>query len=200
MGSLSHTYSWGKTPLEVLVERLVSSSIEDMEWALILRRYVVHGSFLGLLYWNWSSSRLEMGVSGNLWIFLKDVKPLVVYGVEYVMAMEPMQGKCASSWVDLGYTNLFYIPEVTTVFFSSCDCVLGDSLEFHQGNRGSLCVWLGTWNSSAHNAGESGLILWQGGSLMSFLKMQQAPGVYSRVMAWMAIWNSCFFSEVRTPG
>ena len=33
-----------------------------------------------------------MGVSGNLWIFVKDVKPLVVYDVERGMAMEPMQG------------------------------------------------------------------------------------------------------------
>ena len=38
-----------------------------------------------------------MGFSGNLWIAVKDVKPLVVYDVEHRMAMEPMQGKCASS-------------------------------------------------------------------------------------------------------
>ena len=69
-----------------------------------------------------------MGVSGNLWIFIQDVKPLVVYDVECGMAMEPMQGKCASSGGDFGYTNLFCIPEVTSVFFSSCYTVLGDSL------------------------------------------------------------------------
>ena len=51
-----------------------------------------------------------MGVSGNLWIFVNDDKPLVVYDVERGMAMEPMKGKCASSIVDLGYTNLFCIP------------------------------------------------------------------------------------------
>ena len=79
-----------------------------------------------------------MGVSGNLWIVVKDVKPLVVYDVERGMAMDPMQGKFASSGVDLGYSNLFCIPEVTSVFFSCCDSVLGDSLQFHQGNRGSL--------------------------------------------------------------
>ena len=56
------------------------------------------------------------------------------------MAIEPMQGKYASSSVDLGYTNLFCIPVVTSVFFLSGDSVLGDSLEFHQGNRVSLCV------------------------------------------------------------
>ena len=52
--------------------------------------------------------------------------------------MDSMKGKCASSCVDLGYTNIFCIPEVTSLFFSSCYSVLGDSVEFHQGNRGSL--------------------------------------------------------------
>ena len=55
------------------------------------------------------------------------------------MAMEPMQGKCTSSRVDLVYTELFCVPEVTSVF-SSCDSVLADSLEFHQAIRGSLHV------------------------------------------------------------
>ena len=53
--------------------------------------------------------------------------------------MEPMHGKLASSQFDLGYTNLFCISEVTSLFFSSCDSVAGDSLEFNQANRGSLC-------------------------------------------------------------
>ena len=69
-----------------------------------------------------------MGVSGNLWIVVRDVRPLVVYVVEFGMAMDSMIQKCASSCVDLGYTNLFCIPEVTSVFFSCCDSVLGDSL------------------------------------------------------------------------
>ena len=56
------------------------------------------------------------------------------------MFMEPMQGKLASSKLDLGHTDLFCIPEVTSVFFSSCDSVVGDFLEFNQANRGSLCV------------------------------------------------------------
>ena len=54
--------------------------------------------------------------------------------------MEPMKGKWASSRVDLGYTELFCIPEVMSMFFSSCDSVLGDSLVFHQENRDSLHV------------------------------------------------------------
>ena len=57
-----------------------------------------------------------MGVSVNLWIVVKDVKPLVVSDVEFEMAMDSMKGKCASSLVDLGYTNLFCIPELTSVF------------------------------------------------------------------------------------
>ena len=81
-----------------------------------------------------------MGVSGNLWILVKDVKTLVVYDMESETAMDSMKGKCASSWVDLEYTNQFCVPEVTSVFFSSCDSVVGDSLEFNQANRGSICV------------------------------------------------------------
>ena len=56
------------------------------------------------------------------------------------MVIEPMQGKLASSQFDLLHTDLFCVPEVTLVLFSSCDSVVGDSLEFNQANRGSLCV------------------------------------------------------------
>ena len=56
------------------------------------------------------------------------------------MVIEPMQGKLASSLFDLGHTDLFCVPEVTSVFFSSCDSVVGDSLEFNQANRGSVHV------------------------------------------------------------
>ena len=145
------------------------------------RPYGVPGCFIMLLYWNWCSYRLEMGVSGNLWIVVKDVKPLVVYDAECEMAIESVNGKCASSWVDLGYTNLFCIPEVTSVFFSCCDSVPGESLQFHQGNRGSLRLWLGTRDSATRNAGESDLILRRGVSLMSFLELREASGIYSRV-------------------
>ena len=183
----------------MLVETWLTSSVEDRESALIFRRYGVPGSFILLLYWSWCSYKLEMGVSGNIWIVVKDVKPLVVYDMECEMAMDSMKWKCASSWVDLGYTNLLCISEVTSVFFSCCDSVLGDSLQLHQGNRDSLRLWLGTRNPSARNAGESGLILRRGGRLMSCLELRQAPGVYSRVTEVMAIWNSGLFSEVRTP-
>ena len=71
-------------------------------------------------------------MSGNLCSLLKEVKPLVLYDMEHGRAMEPMKGKWASSRVDLGYTELFCIPEVTAVFLSSYDSFLGDSLVFHQ--------------------------------------------------------------------
>ena len=54
--------------------------------------------------------------------------------------MELVKGIWASSRVDFGFTELFCIPEVTSVFLSSGDRVLGDSLLFHQENRGSFCV------------------------------------------------------------
>ena len=73
-----------------------------------------------------------MGVSGNLCSFRKEIKPLVLYDVEHVIAIEPMKVNWASSRVDLGYTELFCIPEVTAVFLSSCDSGLGDSLVVNQ--------------------------------------------------------------------
>ena len=56
------------------------------------------------------------------------------------MVIEPMQENLASSQFDLGHTDIFCVPEVTSVFFSSCDSVVVDSLEFSEANRGSLCV------------------------------------------------------------
>ena len=84
------------------------------------------------------------------------------------------------------------------MFFSSCDSLVGDSLEFNEANRGSLCVCLGKRSCSACNAGESGLISWRGGSLMDFLELRQALGVYSRVTTGMPIINESLFNEVRT--
>ena len=81
-----------------------------------------------------------MVFSGNLLSFLKGVKPLVLYDADGGMVMERKQGKLASSQFDLGHTNLFCVPEVTSEFFWSCDSVVGHSLEFNQANRGSLRV------------------------------------------------------------
>ena len=55
------------------------------------------------------------------------------------MVMEPMQGKLASSQFDLGHNDLFCVLEVTSGFFSSCDSVVGDPLEFNEANRDSIC-------------------------------------------------------------
>ena len=89
------------------MENWLTSSVKDRESALILRRYVVHGTFFHLLCGNEYSYRLEAGVSENLCIFLKEVKPLVLYSVEHGITMEPMKKKWASSRVDLRYTELF---------------------------------------------------------------------------------------------
>ena len=70
-----------------------------------------------------------MGVSENLCSFLKEVKPLVLYSVEHGIAVEPMKGKWYSSRFDLGYTELFCIPELhqglsrfVTVFLGTLCC------------------------------------------------------------------------------
>ena len=54
-------------------------------------------------------------VSGNLWCCLKEVKPLVMFDGECRMALEAMHGNQASYQVDLGYTDLFHVPLVTSV-------------------------------------------------------------------------------------
>ena len=99
-GSLSQTYCWGKPPLEVIVKNWHTSSVEARESSLTMRQYGVHGAFLKVLCWNRCSSRLQTGVSGNLWSCLKEIKPLVVYDGECIMPLEPMQWKWASSPVD----------------------------------------------------------------------------------------------------
>ena len=58
--------------------------------------------------------------------------PHVLYDVEHGIAQEPVKGKWASFRVDLGYTELFCITEVTALFLSSCDSLPGDALVFHQ--------------------------------------------------------------------
>ena len=164
-----HTYiflredsSWGACGKMAYLFRRRQAIIHIPRW------YGVHGTYLKLLYWNWWSSILETVVSGNLSRFLKGVKPLVLYDVDQGVAIEPMQGKLAPSQYDFGYTEQFCIPGVTSVFFSSCDCVVGDSLEFKQANRGSLRVWLWKRNCSEHSSLESGLISRRGKSLMGF--------------------------------
>ena len=94
------------------MKKWLTSPVKDRESALILRRYVVNGTFFTLLCCNEYSYRLDAGVSENLCSFLKEVKPLVLYSVEHRIAMEPMKAKWASSRIDLGYTELFCLPAV----------------------------------------------------------------------------------------
>ena len=54
-GSLSHTYCSGKAPLEVLVERWPTCSIESWESAFFSRWYGLNRAFLDFLSWNWCS-------------------------------------------------------------------------------------------------------------------------------------------------
>ena len=63
-----------------------------------------------------------------------------MHDAERGLSLEPMQGNRASSPVDLLYNEIFHIPEVISVSFSTCESVLGDSLELHQANQGSLHV------------------------------------------------------------
>ena len=99
-----------------------------------------------------------MGVSENLCSFHKEVKPLVLYSVEHRKAMEPMKRKWTSSRVDLGFTELFCIPDVhqcssrfVTVFLGTLWCSIkkinvpyvfdweyGIALHAMQGNRASF--------------------------------------------------------------
>ena len=51
------------------------------------------------------------GLLGNFWSCLKDVKPLVMFAVECMMALETKQENLASSRVELGYTELFCIAQ-----------------------------------------------------------------------------------------
>ena len=112
--------------------------------------------------------------------------------------MEPMKGKWASSRVDLGYTDLFCIPEVhqcssrfVTVFLGTLWCSIKkiEAPYVFDWNTGLLCMkcrgiephFPARWTSD------------------TISRVVAEPGVYSRVTAEMAIRNSTLFSEVRTP-
>ena len=51
------------------------------------------------------------------WISVKEINTPYVSDWEYGIALQAMQGNEASSQVDLGYTELFPIPAVTSVSF-----------------------------------------------------------------------------------
>ena len=66
--------------------------------------------------------------------------PLDMDDGEKGTALEPMQGNLATSLDDVGYTELFHIPAVTSASFYTCEGGLGDALEFGQANQGLLRV------------------------------------------------------------
>ena len=99
----------------------------------------------------------------------------------------------------MGYPEIFHIPAVTSVFFSTFEGFLGDSLYSGQANQGSLPVSLGRRNCSARSAGESDRIFQRAGSLMVFLELQPEAGLCSQVTAREDIKNFCLFSDVRPP-
>ena len=47
----------------------------------------------------------------------KEAKPIVLYDGERGIALKPMQENWSSFQFDLGYTELFHIPAVISVFF-----------------------------------------------------------------------------------
>ena len=65
------------------------------------------------------------------------------------------------------------------------------ALDTMQGNRGSS-------PREGNVSWVFSIISWRGGSLLGFLELQQARGVYSRVTTGMPILNGSLFSEVRT--
>ena len=47
----------------------------------------------------------------------EEVKLIVVYDVKQGLALQPIQWNWDSSRGDLGYTELFHVPAVTSVYF-----------------------------------------------------------------------------------
>ena len=56
-------------------------------------------------------------MSGNLCSCPEEAKPIVLYDGEWGIALKPMQGNWSSFQVDLGYTEVFDVPVVTSVSF-----------------------------------------------------------------------------------
>ena len=115
----------GPSPIPIVEGRLLLRCL--WEAAYLFNRILGRRSLLEMIWraWsfprvpvrNWCSYGLEMVVSGNLWSCLKEAKPSVLYDGEWGIFLKPMQGNRSSLQVDLGYTELFLIPAVTSVSF-----------------------------------------------------------------------------------
>ena len=64
------------------------------------------------------------------------------------MLMETMQGKLASSQFDLVHTDLFCVPEVTSVFFSSGDCVVGTTTTLESSIKQIEALYVFDWENA----------------------------------------------------
>ena len=93
------------------------------------------------------------------------------------MALEPMKGNQASSRVDLGNTELFPIPAVTSVSFWTSDFMESLCLQCKGIGPHLVAMW------KSHGFSQVAAETW--GTLLS----------YSRD----GHFNSCLFSDVRTP-
>ena len=112
-----------------------------------------------------------MGVSENLCSFLKEVKSLVLYSVEHGIAMEPMKGKWVSSGGDLGYTELFCIPEV------------------HQCSSRFVTVFLGTPWCSIKKIEAPYVFDWEYGIALHAMQGNRASSLSERQVSWFV--SSC---------
>ena len=71
--------------------------------------------------------------------------------------LESKAGNQLSYRVDFWYTEIFLVA-VTSWSLYTCECVLADTLEFHQETDDSIPVRVGTWNCSVCIARGLGLI------------------------------------------
>ena len=136
----------------------------------------VNGSFILVLYRNWCSYRLEMGVSGNLCIVSK--------GYQATFCI------WCGMWDGYGFNEL-------EMFFILSWFGLHQSILHSWGDISLLLLWQGSSGFSSDPSVKSrfitsfigntellnkkcrgiSLIFRRGGSLMSFLELWQAPGV-----------------------
>ena len=142
-----------------------------MESALISRWYGVPESFILLLNWNWCSYRLEMGVSGNFWIVVKDVKPLVVYDVD-------------ARWLRIQWSgNVLHLVLIwgTPIYFAF--------LRWHQCSSLVVTVFLGILFSSIREIEVPYVFDWEHGYPQHEMQGNRASSCGEGELSW--VFSSC---------
>ena len=170
-GQLGVHSTWGRkhrVPLTYLLLREGSSwgacgklaylFSQIQEIILIPRQYGVRRTFLKLLYWNWLSSILEAGVSGNLWSFLKGVKWL--FCMMWIAGF--LRGQCKRNWPHL---NLIW---GTPSYFAS--------LRWHEFSSRLVRVFLRTLWRSIRQIEAPYMFVWENG--IALHAMQGNQGSY----------------------